>query len=404
MSTLIVALPLTSANVASEYDYVLTHEGRTPASASRAPAALLPRLQGAGNEVVALVPARALSWHQVACPASVRGNPQRLRAALAGLLEEQLLDDPDQLHLAIFPGAQADQPLWVAACNKAWLHQALQALESAQLAVARIVPELAPALDEAAATLNITTALEPAALLLSSPRGVSCLPLGPAAIALAAWPQTAEVVAEPAVAALAEQAFKRPVRLQTENERWLQAAAMPWNLAQFDLERSRRSRALQMLARGGQALLRAPQWRAARWGALALVLIQVLGLNAWAWREQNAQATQRAAIQQLFKQTFPETPVIVDAPLQMARAVAALQQTRGQTGPQGLDALLSVMGSATPAGQTLQALEFNAGQAKLQGLRLSPTESAELIRQLQTRGWQARQEGEQLVVHAGGGS
>ena len=50
-----------------------------------------------------------------------RRHQQRVRAVLDGLLEEKLLDDPAQLHLALDDTAEAGQPSWVAACDKAWL-------------------------------------------------------------------------------------------------------------------------------------------------------------------------------------------------------------------------------------------------------------------------------------------
>lgn len=401
MSTLIVHLPLSGP--ATEYDYVLTHDGRTAQAHGRVPVALLP---GASAEVVAVVPARALSWHALPAAAAktlgrLGGNPQRLRAALAGLLEEQLLDEPEQLHFALFLGAQADQGTWVAVCRLDWLRNALQVLEAAQRPVARIVPELAPARDQTSATLCVSAALDPAAVLLTSPRGVTVLPLGAAAITLAHWPADTDLAAEPAVAALAEQAFKRPVTLQTDAERWLQAAGTSWNLAQFELARTKRTRLLKSLARGWQSISRAPQWRAARWSAAALLAVQLLGLNAWAWKEKTLLNGQRAAITQQLLQTFPETTVVVDAPLQMAREVAALAQASGQTSGLGLEQMLLAVGHAMPANQSVQAIEFATGQARLRGLPLDAPQSAELNRQLQAHGWQARPEGEWLIVQTG---
>ena len=401
MSTLIIHLPLSGP--ATEYDYVLTHDGRTAQAHGRVPPALLP---GASAEVVAVVPARALSWHALPAAAAktlgrLGGNPQRLRAALAGLLEEQLLDEPEQLHFALFPGAQAEQDMWVAVCRLDGLRNALQVLETAQRPVTRIVPELAPARDPAHATLCVSAALDPAAVLLASPRGVTVLPLGAAALALAHWPADTALAAEPAVAALAEQAFKRPVTLQTEAQRWLQAAGTSWNLAQFELARTHRTRLLKSLARGWQNLARAPQWRAARWSAAALLAIQLLGLNAWAWKEQSLLSAQRAAITQQLVQTFPQTQVVVDAPLQMAREVAALAQAAGQASGPGLEQMLLAVGSTLPAKPALQAIEFANGQTRLRGLRLDAPQSAELSRQLQAQGWQARPEGEWLIVQTG---
>ena len=51
---------------------------------------------------------------------------------LEGLLEDQLLDEPEALHFALQPQARGGGPLWVATCDRAWLRAALQVLESAQ--------------------------------------------------------------------------------------------------------------------------------------------------------------------------------------------------------------------------------------------------------------------------------
>jgi general secretion pathway protein L len=71
-------------------------------------------------------------------------SQSRLRSVLDGLLEERLLDEPEQLHFAIQPQARAGEPLWVAACNRDWLHAWLLAVEQAGRVVSRIVPEMEP--------------------------------------------------------------------------------------------------------------------------------------------------------------------------------------------------------------------------------------------------------------------
>ena len=50
------------------------------------------------DELVAVIPALALSWHAVELPKAPAG---RMRAALEGLLEEQLLDEPQVVHAAV---------------------------------------------------------------------------------------------------------------------------------------------------------------------------------------------------------------------------------------------------------------------------------------------------------------
>ena len=152
MSTLILFLPPARPGPASEYAYTLTADGHSALQHATAPAALLPEPTRPGGEVVAVVPARALSWQRVTLPAGVPlGAGQqtpRLRSVLEGLLEDRVLDDASQLHFALQPGAQsraqAGEPVWVAVCDRAWLREHLQALEAAGRRVARVVPEFAP--------------------------------------------------------------------------------------------------------------------------------------------------------------------------------------------------------------------------------------------------------------------
>ncbi len=87
-------------------------------------------------------------------------------------------------------------------------------------------------------------------------------------------PEGVPCVAEPAVAALAEQVLQRQPGLQQAPQRWLQAAQSPWDLAQFEFSSSGRARALKKLGTAWADLLAAPQWRPARWGAVLLVARQ----------------------------------------------------------------------------------------------------------------------------------
>jgi len=77
-------------------------------------------------------------------PKGVGSGSSRLRPVLLSLLEDRLLDDPQDVHLACEPSFAAGASVWICAVDKAWLRQHLQALESAGRHVSRIVPEFAP--------------------------------------------------------------------------------------------------------------------------------------------------------------------------------------------------------------------------------------------------------------------
>ena len=128
MSSLYLLLPTQPATAQTEFEYVLTPDGRAAGRHASAQAALLPLPAGAGSELVAIAPASALSWHQVELPKGTNARSPRLRAVLEGLLEDKLLDEPEALHFALAPNAPATGPVWVAVCDRAWLRAGLQVL------------------------------------------------------------------------------------------------------------------------------------------------------------------------------------------------------------------------------------------------------------------------------------
>jgi type II secretory pathway component PulL len=207
----------------------------------------------------------------------------RIPAALAGALEEDLLDDPADLHFALAPGAAANmkagQPFEVMVCNKAWLGQLIHQRSEQNLLTQRILPD-----DHA-----------------------------------------------------------------------MQAAG--WDLAQFDFAprtalRSKLSSALKTV---GQSR----QWRAARVGALVLLVIQVIGVNVWAWRERSVLAEKRTEVNRILQQTFPATVLIVDAPAQMQQGVQALRARSGALSTTDLEIQLSQLG------KPVTQIDYQSGQLKV---------------------------------------
>lgn len=398
MSSLLVSLPLEPATSATEWAYAATPDGRTLADHGKSPAALLPLPRGAGAEVVALVPAQALSWHRVVLPKGMAPGTPRLRAALEGLLEEELLDETEAVHLALQPGARAGESAWVAICDRAWLRNALQLLEAAGRGATRIVPEFAP---EGAAALAVIGDPEQPMVVASSEDGVLVLPLSSAALPLLPdLPEEAPRFTEPAVAGLAEQLLQRKLTLQQAPQRWLQAARTRWDLAQFEFASSSRTRALKKLAAGWGEVLRGAAWQPARWAAALLVAVNLAGLNAWAWKERASLEDKREAVRRTLKETFPQVRVIVDAPVQMEREVAALRQQTGVASARDLDALLGALAVALPAGRTPAALEYGNGELRARGLALSAEDVRGVASQLRPLGYAATAEGEVLVVTA----
>jgi general secretion pathway protein L len=394
MSSLIVLLPHGAVPTAGEWAYALSPDGQHLESHGTAPAALLPAPRGAGAEVVAVVPARALSWHRVELPQGVTASSPRLRGVLEGLLEEQLLDDPESLHFALQP-AGAGSALWVATCSRDWLRGGLQALEQAGRPAGRIVPEAAP---QPETTLHAVGEPDAAQWLVAGPDGVLTLPLSSATLALVPAQAREQCQAEPAVAALAEQALGHKCALQQAPQRWVAATRSPWDLAQFEFSRSARARTLKKMASTWADLWRAPHWRPARWGAVLLVVLNVVGLNAWAWKERAALDGKRQAVRETLTRTFPQVKTIVDAPVQMEREVAALRQFTGVSTGRDLESMLAALSQSVPPGRSIGSIEYNGTQLRAKGLSLTTDEARIVGLNLKSVGYEATLQGDSLLV------
>ncbi|HET6600249.1 MAG TPA: type II secretion system protein GspL, partial [Burkholderiaceae bacterium] len=299
MSTLVVQIPprrrlhasspidaeAKPSALATDYHYVTSPNGLALQSQGQCAASLLPK----ATHIVAVLHEADVSWHRITLP---RAPAARLRAALDGVLEEALLADVKDVHLALAPGAAAGQSAWVAAVDRRWLQAELAALEKAEVFVDRVVPMAwpdEPPLGHFAETVTGTDAA-PQGLALSWAHagGVATLRLqGGLARALVPTPapQGTRWSASPGAAAAAEQWLGAPVPVMPAGPRLLQAARSLWNLRQFDLERrTRGARAL----RDSMRRFLSPEWRSVRWGVGVLAVAQILGLNLWAWHQSRA--------------------------------------------------------------------------------------------------------------------
>ena len=389
------------------YPYVTSIDGQTPERHGASPANLLPPA-GRGVETVAVVPAALLSWQRVTLPKGIGAGSPRLRAVLAGLLEDRVLDEPERLHFALAPGAGGGES-WVAVCDRDWLRAHLQALDGAARPVQRIVPELAT--EAGPLRLHVVGNEERPIVLLSGDGvtgGVQSLPQGAEALALLRGaeagegeePGDIEVLAEPAVAELAERWLQRPLTLRSAAQRALLASRSPWDLAQGELARSSRARTARRMGSLWRDLLHAPQWRPARWGVVLLLLANLIGLNAYAWRERDQLAQRQALIRNALTQTFPQVKVVVDAPVQMAREVALLRQASGAPSSRDLEPMLAALGAVIEPAAVPEALEYAAGTLRLRGLRWDANQLSVANERLGAMGYQARTDGEQLVIAA----
>ena len=404
MSTLLIQLPAELAHSAAEYLYIVSDDGQSAERSGQANATLLPA-SGRTNQVTAVIPVSRLSWHSITLPPGLnvqsRRQQARVRAVLEGLLEEKLLDDASTLHLAL-DSAPEGQSYWVAACDKPWLQSHLQLLESSGHVANRLVPEQWPSAsaqlllwgDNGNAQLSVT-GLDGRSSLATLPLRADASLLHPL---LSRLPADLPVLAEPQLARAAE-ALQHPVNIFTAAQRLLQSASYTGDLAQFDLDLGGSTRARRRLLDAWQSVAKAPQWRAARWAAGIAIVAQLIGMNAWAFKENRAIAQRQLQAKQVLQTTFPRVPVIVDAPVQMQRELDMLRSNSGALSAADLEALLAA--SATISSMpNAKSLEYQDKQLRITGLDLNPEALSDAQQSLEASGYQLQREGADLILSA----
>ena len=411
MSTLVIQLPARArlqsgaeglpaavqARATAELAYALTPDGLALTRHGRAAVALLPK----ADTVVLVLADTDVSWHRIKVP---KAPAARLRAAIGGVLEEHLLDEPGAMHLALAPGASGGESAWIAATDKAWLSAELAAVEKAGVQVDRVVPIAWPEdtpLGHFSAPFG-ADAGAPMQLTWSDAKGVVSIGLHGALARqmLALWSALpARWSAHPAVAAPAERWLGRGVVVLNDEQRLLQAMRSLWDLRQFDLAPRHRG----MLAlRDAWRRWRSVSWRPVRYGVVALVALHVLGLNLWAWHQQRQVDTKRMAMTQLLRTSHPQVRAVLDAPVQMQRETDRLRTAAGKIGETDLESLLGVAAAAWPEAQPpLATLRFENGRLSFAASGWAEAQIAQFRAQLASNGWDLASNNGVLTVSRG---
>jgi general secretion pathway protein L len=379
----------------TEWGFVLSSDGRTVAQQGTTAPALLPR----ADHVVLVLAEADVSWHRVDIPKAPQG---RVRAALLGVMEEALLEDDDSLHFALAEGSVPGQPGWVAVTNRPRLAAALAALEAAGLSVERVTAANAPGEPQEPARGHFFSVGEGANaapwLALARSDGVACLRLA-GALARALQPEAGSAVrwtATPAAATAAERWLGSPVALMTDAERTLESSQSATNLRQFDL--AARHRGTRALREGAKHFFSA-EWRPVRVGVLAVLVLQVLGLNVYAWQQRQALAAKRTAMNELLMAAHPGVRTVLDAPLQMQRETERLRTAAGRPGTADLEALLGAAAAAWPDGQgPVQTLRFDPGSLTLAAPGFGEPQLAQFRDRLKGSGFAAELADGRVVV------
>jgi general secretion pathway protein L len=427
MSKLIVSLPYTSlgstANTASTavasntlYAFVLSKDGLND-DPSKVKAGMLGLSElPQADETVLVVPTRAISWHQIDLPKVAK---TKLRAVLDGLLEERLLDDTHEVAFALSPDAQggkankAEKGVWVAVCDKAWLNHAIQTFDAAGYRITQVVPELWP---QNVTTISITGTPEEAWISRADSEGVMTLPLhlgdtsGTLQALLAQLPTGTTIGAEPAVVELAEASLlpytDLKVQLRPQTVSLLYSATSLWELAQFEQSLSGDSQGMKSLIRQWQAFWQSPAWRPARWGLVALLCANLVGLNVWAWQQQASLTKKRAQLGSILTQTFPNVKTVVDPGLQMSREMVSLRQATGASSVHNFESILSALASLNTSSSvvfnTPTAIEYAANSSgtsvNFKNVKLATTELIAAQEKFKTLGYALSQNGDSIAL------
>lgn len=414
--------PLASPGAASTLlQWVRSADGQQPDDHGECAIDLLPR----DDELVLALAPRALTWNRINLP---RVNGPRLRAALDGLLEDRVLCDVGELHHALEPDGRPGQPVWVASTHRDRLRAWVRALESSGRPVARIAPLMWPVVAAAAPSAPGSTRSfamdapslvhwahidgQQAWLASASPLGVSCVPLleGAGVPPLSALIPGADEgqdgargldvwLADPLVVELAARVLQRHIDPVSPDQWLLRAGQTDWNLAQFDLSLSSNARRSQRLRRAWREFRAAPAWRPARWGLVALLLVQLIGLNLVAWQEGRSLLAKQTAARDTLTRTFPNVTLVIDPPVQMQREVARLQQASGHLAAGDLENLLGAIDRAAGTeAVTPTRLVYDANGLRVSGWRASDEQVRALQQALQAAGWRARYDGGELAL------
>jgi general secretion pathway protein L len=360
-----------------QLDYVISSDGMRVNQVSSTEAHRLPAGHG---ETVVLLPWQVLSWHTVQLPPAVGSRKQ---AVLHSLLEDELLQDPQDALMVCAPGHAAalrqGGEVQVAVCDKRWLRQALAPLQAAGIAVHRLLPEFQPVKPNAAAKLYLLNELGANRALLCDAHSVWLLP-SPEAVALK-QANDIQVLADPLMTEHSTRWHAQTPQLQSTAERWLLATHTDWDMAQDEWASNRRARGWRWLQQAGRHFWSAPHWRSCRRSLLALSLVQLVGLNVWAWQTQLHRENQQRLLTQLFLESFPHSKVVIDPALQMQRELQQLRQQSGQLSAGDLEQMLSQLAATWPTQAVPDRIDYQKGELRISGL------SEDSLQQLKQQAW-----------------
>jgi len=385
-----------TAAAPASWDWVRSPDGAQVVARGSGPASELP----SDADCTLVLPMRWVSWQRVQWP---KVSSARLRAALDGLLEDRLLQDTERLHFALPAELRAGAATWVACCERQRLQQCLETLHQAGLSPTRIAPSLWPADPGAAVARTAAADGHHPWLSLATDSGCGHWPLGAAAPLLETLglrERTVHWSADAVSVARADAALDVRCTIESNDSWLLRAAKSPWNLAQFEFSQSANRRRQQRWREAWRTLRHDHAWRPLRWGAVALVLVQLIGLNVHAWQLQRELQFIQAQQRQVLQAQFPSVTLVIDPVLQMQRELDLLRQRSGAVGSGDLESLLATLGQAATAEPWpgLSAIDHDASSTRLGVEAFGSAALGVWQARLQAAGLSVQTEDQSLVV------
>ena len=339
------------------------------------------RLPGRTGLCQLVVPSELVLLAEVDAPAA---QQRRLSGALRFLVEDSVIPDPERLHVTAGPAADKDR-LAVAVVDRLWLRSVLARLEehgftpvsaSAECLLAPVAPGGWTVVWRGTEGFARTGTRKAFALDGVAPDG----PPVSLHLALSEERPTRIVLRLAAGTELPDlqrwsEALGVPIEAGTP---WLWAAAA-W---QPGLELLQGEFAQRNAQRSWSAHLRRPALLAA-----ALVLVSSCGLALdWATKARERRAL-LGEMQAIYRQTFGDAAVIVDAPLQMQRGLSELRVRSGGSSLSDFLPLLALLTERVlePARSRIENIGFERGTLTASLRPLPGRQAAELADELRGR-------------------
>lgn len=278
----------------------------------------------------------------------------KLQQALAGVLGDRLLGIGGTQHLAAAPSINGRIPE-AAACDAVWFKQCLDSVDAAGLRISHIVPE-AILLPKTTAWWGQLHAEQSPAWLIRAENGEAAQ-VGPTL--LDAMLPSAQDNQQTVMRFFVDPACNKPPALNTFTYSAMSAAALlrsaantTWDLRQFAFAPPDGAARL-MTWMGGIARKRSGRF--ALGTLLALLAINVLGLNLYALKQQHQINALHAEMERIVNQALPGQPRLLEPALQLE---TAWRRARGATVPTGTSTLLGFL-ALTGNTQALTVLEVS---------------------------------------------